>query len=177
MEKDCVACLKADMGQRALYYFDDGEIVREGDYAAEANRADLQAEVAESLSYAFFEEKGVRFSNPGKVDMSKLPPGTPGTYRTCTSCMQNWVLKSSMRVAHDHDLAMHCGFCLYELEAQKSEIPVSVKQKQHMIWFAVASRYVGKFVACPLMRIISKEGLADKKDAAFGAHLKSAEWY
>jgi hypothetical protein len=41
-----------------------------------------------------------------------------------------------------------------------------------MIWFAVASRYIGKFVACPLMRIISKEGLADKKDAAFGAHLK-----
>jgi hypothetical protein len=170
---DCVACLEADMMPRAFYYFDAGDFARDGDYAAEAKRADQQAMVAETLSYALFDELDVGYPELGKVDLSKLPAGIAGTSRTCTSCMQNWVLQSSMAVAQDHDLAVHCHMCLHELDAEKAEIPVTVKQKQHMIWFAVASRYVGKFVACPLMRIMAhKDGVADKRDAAFAAHLK-----
>jgi hypothetical protein len=135
--------------------------------------ADLQALVAEMLMYALFDFKGVPYRVRVTVDVPKLSPGTPsGSSKACSSCMQNWVLKSSMAVAQDHDLLVHCHMCLHELDGLKATQPAYVRQKQHLIWFAVASRYVGKFVACPLMRIISKEGLAGKKDAAFGAHLK-----
>jgi hypothetical protein len=172
MRRDCAVCLEANMVQHASYYYGIDNLFSDGDAEDDINDADMQAIVAETLSHALFKDKGVPYSQRATVDVSQLQSGSSITSNTCSSCIRHWVLKSSMAVAQDHDLVVHCHMCLHELDAEKATQPTKARPFQHIIWFAVASRYVGKFVACPLMRIMSKDGLADKKDAAFAAHLK-----
>jgi hypothetical protein len=175
--RDCVACLEADMEQ----YYSVRNFIGDDDADGDITGADLQALVAKTLSYALLVDLGVPFPERVTVDVSKLPPApSSGNSKACNSCILQWVLTSSMAVAHDHDLVVHCHMCLHELDVQlEATDPAHARQAWHnarqqklIIWFALASRYVGKIVASPLVRIIAKEGLADMKDAEFAAHLK-----
>jgi hypothetical protein len=170
LHKDCLACLKADLVQHASYYYNVSSFVNENDVLRRLQGADGQPKVAHALSEALFVEKGVLYSKRVTVDVSKLRPASSGTSGTCASCMRHWVLDTKMEVAQDRNLLVHCHMCLHEIDAEKATKPVKARQTQHMIWFALASRYVGKFVASPLVRFMSMEGIADKNVTA---HLKA----
>ncbi|WIA12162.1 hypothetical protein OEZ85_012234 [Tetradesmus obliquus] len=151
--KDCIACLEADWPLGDLYHAESlpggsGDADDENDEGAE-----LQAVVAGTLAYALFVDKGLPFSKRVTVDTSDVP-STPdaGMSRACVSCVSNWVLDESMDVADEFDLVVHCHMCLHEFtDAAEAGVPGS-ERVQVMLWFALASRYVGEYVTAPEFR-------------------------
>lgn len=163
--KDCIACLEADWPLGDLYHAESlpggsGDADDENDEGAE-----LQAVVAGTLAYALFVDKGLPFSKSVTVDTSDVP-STPdaGMSRACVSCVSNWVLDESMDVADEFDLVVHCHMCLHEHKDAAAEGDPSSERMQDVIWFALASRYVGQFVKAP----VSRKGGAGSADGIQG---------
>jgi hypothetical protein len=149
--QDCIACLEANLPRADNYYTVDLE-----DYDELFVPARLQGSCAQHMSFSLFALKGMPWGSRVTADTSKLPASSVrGMSRACHSCLEHWVIGRDMAVAYDRNLLAHCHMCLTEYVGQDGFM---VKQSKEAIWFALASRFVGKYVTAPSLRSVSEGG-------------------
>jgi hypothetical protein len=138
-QQQCIKCLQIDPT--------DGPIMWNG--------MDLQNAMAGSLGRMLLRYHGMQLNFDAWYNPHKLPPSPqPGVSAVCHSCIVNWVAEgSSMDVGTDHDKMAHCHACLQECE--DSEDPQQMDTAV-MVEYALASRYLGKFITSPVVRKLKK---------------------
>jgi hypothetical protein len=166
----CTTCLELNLTRHSNYYFvshDDKE-----EFVVPARMQDL---CAQHLTYLLFAQKGMPWGSHVTVDASKLPPsGNADISKECYSCVQRWVYKSDMAVAKDRKSIAHCYVCLKQyLDADDWENPSEgVRLFKEAVYYAVASRLIGKTVASPWLRGLPKA--PDEEDSSSSSSSSSS---
>jgi hypothetical protein len=144
--QDCITCLELKLTRKSNYF-----TVTQDNYDEFFEPARMQGLCAQHMTFQLFQQKGMPWGSPVTVDTSKLLVGpNPSISKVCYSCWKHWVQGQDMAVANNRNLVAHCHLCLKEyVDEDQWENPDNARKNKELLWCAIASRFVGKYVPAP----------------------------